>query len=588
MYSHNTFFGYASRDDFLHSDICKSTENLLNFLDSLQASDSAVRDLTLAAYDIVCMLDVNDEVSFKKNEFMLKLICQETVNNKLRPYSNLRHELFDRYYDRAWDNYKQNPVRDSTNWLMWLRPQVILNAAPGINSNATLLHCVLDALKHMCRLVTEELGPEYMISDDELCAIGYINISALVDGSYSTAFSRNLTRIVNMILGRAECPDDDNIASWIRWHQITDKLNGKIYDIEIKHGVAPLQLLDIHYTIIAALNSPEANDVDKGVANVIVAVADVLKTVPTDTLIRLQSHSMLFFEIYAAIRDTIYFPNDLEYKILTAMRKYSDATKRMCNIALNDRNNNLTSDILEDIKLDNSETANESIVPVYTEAIEYLDRWSFDYISGDEIEVALESSDDDDDRDIRRKSREKRDELNEKRRKQSEKIRGTSAKIYKGYKTYKDNEEKVDSQLASLTKTIAQKATGLETDKIRDEIVEGKKFSPIGILKRVLGTVAIFSTSKIAGIISVVTHFYLKDKVTNSERKMVCQELEAEIEIVNEKIEDARADGNRKAKYELIRTKNNLETALKKIQARSTKTNRIAATDAKAHLKAGV
>ena len=43
-------------------------------------------------------------------------------------------------------------------------------------------------------------------------------------------------------------------------------------------------------------------------------------------------------------------------------------------------------------------------------------------------------------------------------------------------------------------------------------------------------------------------------------------ELETEIELITEKIEDARGDGNREAKYAMMRTKKELEHALTRIK----------------------
>jgi hypothetical protein len=43
-------------------------------------------------------------------------------------------------------------------------------------------------------------------------------------------------------------------------------------------------------------------------------------------------------------------------------------------------------------------------------------------------------------------------------------------------------------------------------------------------------------------------------------------ELETEIKLIDEKIQDARGDNNREAKYAMMRTKSELENALKKIR----------------------
>ena len=137
-----------------------------------------------------------------------------------------------------------------------------------------------------------------------------------------------------------------------------------------------------------------------------------------------------------------------------------------------------------------------------------------------------------------------------------------SKKIYKAYRNYKSAEEKVDSQISKAITGIK----GVLTGDVRSEIIEGKKFSAIGLLKKLLGTVAIFSVSKIAGVVAIVVSYTLKKKTSVSERRKIIMELETEIKLIDEKIQDARGDGNRDAKYAMMRTKAELENALKKIR----------------------
>ena len=141
-------------------------------------------------------------------------------------------------------------------------------------------------------------------------------------------------------------------------------------------------------------------------------------------------------------------------------------------------------------------------------------------------------------------------------------------KIYKGYKKYKNNEEKVDSQLAKML-TAAKKA--FAQDKT-EEIISGKKFTPIGILKKVLKTAAVFSFSKIAGIVYLVTSHTLSKKRTEKQRAEILSQIDEEIKLLDEKIEDARSDGNRQAKYSLMRTRSELIRARDKIKYNLTAT----------------
>ena len=146
--------------------------------------------------------------------------------------------------------------------------------------------------------------------------------------------------------------------------------------------------------------------------------------------------------------------------------------------------------------------------------------------------------------------------------KDSAKMHSGEKKIYKAYRTYKSAEEKVDSQITKAVTGIK----GVMTGDVRTEIIEGKKFSAIGLLKKLLGTCALFSFGKIKAVIAIVVSYALKKKTTVSERRKIIMELETEIKLIDEKIEDARGDGNRDAKYSMMRTKAELENALKKIQ----------------------
>lgn len=135
-------------------------------------------------------------------------------------------------------------------------------------------------------------------------------------------------------------------------------------------------------------------------------------------------------------------------------------------------------------------------------------------------------------------------------------------KIYKAFKNYKNAEDKIDSQ---LTKMVNATKTMFLGD-VRTEIIDGNKVTPLGLLKKALGTAAIFAFGPIKGLILLVVRYSLKKQTTVSERKKIILELEAELEMIEEKIEDARGDGNRQAKYALMRTRTELNNAIRKIK----------------------
>lgn len=146
----------------------------------------------------------------------------------------------------------------------------------------------------------------------------------------------------------------------------------------------------------------------------------------------------------------------------------------------------------------------------------------------------------------------------------SSKMDQASRKIYSGYKAYKDAENKVDGQITKLIVALKDAFTGKKS--ARDRVIEGQQFSVIKILKKIMCTAAIFSYSKIAGILFVITKHYCSKEVDNKERKRLISELELEIKLLDEKIEDARGDGNRQAKYSMMRTRAELQKALEQIK----------------------
>jgi len=138
----------------------------------------------------------------------------------------------------------------------------------------------------------------------------------------------------------------------------------------------------------------------------------------------------------------------------------------------------------------------------------------------------------------------------------------TSDKIYHAYKSYKNAEDKVDSQITKAVNGMK----GVLIGDVKTEIIEGKKFSAIGMLKQLLGTVGLFAFGPIKAAIALVLRYTLKKSTTIAERKKIIMELESEIEMINEKIDDAKSDNDREAKYSMMRTKTELTNALNRIR----------------------
>jgi hypothetical protein len=146
--------------------------------------------------------------------------------------------------------------------------------------------------------------------------------------------------------------------------------------------------------------------------------------------------------------------------------------------------------------------------------------------------------------------------------KTSKGISDKERKIYNAYKKYKNYEEKIDSQLSKMLVSAKDAFTQDKTE----EIIEGKKFSPIGLLKKVLASAAIFSFSKVAGFVHLVLRYALNKNRTRKQKEEILIDLQTEISILDEKIEEAKGDGNRQAKYALMRTRAELQRAYEKIK----------------------
>lgn len=171
----------------------------------------------------------------------------------------------------------------------------------------------------------------------------------------------------------------------------------------------------------------------------------------------------------------------------------------------------------------------------------------------------------------------------------SQGIHKASVKTYVAYRKYKTQEQKIDSQLSKIIVNAGKTIIGIDDNTARKRVIGEERVSLVSILKRLLLTYAVFSYSKIGALCILITRFALRKNATEKERIKILTELQNEIEMVDEKIQDARLsdDKNAKeAKYALMRTKQNLENAYKRIKFRSKNTMTIGGIkDATNHIK---
>ena len=136
--------------------------------------------------------------------------------------------------------------------------------------------------------------------------------------------------------------------------------------------------------------------------------------------------------------------------------------------------------------------------------------------------------------------------------------------VRSAFKLAKDNVNKLGQQLDNVIGAIKNYITS--ADDMDYIVVEGKKFTFIGLVRKVLGTVAIFSFSKIFAICYLIIKWAGTAKAKKESKRKMTMLLNEEIEIVTEKIEDARAAGDNKAKYALMRSKKELENARDRVK----------------------
>lgn len=108
-------------------------------------------------------------------------------------------------------------------------------------------------------------------------------------------------------------------------------------------------------------------------------------------------------------------------------------------------------------------------------------------------------------------------------------------------------EKKADGAIGAIQKAYN---AGIRTILLKS----GKKTTPLGLFRKLCTGLTIFSATKIGFVLSIMLKRYFKKNVLPSERRKFIQELDIQISLVEERLEDARADGDREAKYELMRT----------------------------------
>lgn len=138
------------------------------------------------------------------------------------------------------------------------------------------------------------------------------------------------------------------------------------------------------------------------------------------------------------------------------------------------------------------------------------------------------------------------------------------SKAYGIAKDISDGTEKINQSITGLMNSMKKLFVG----DLRSEIIEGKQMTFMTLFKSLIGICFATQLGPVKGACALLIRYVAKRKMTTRERNQIIHELDSEIAIITEKIADADRDGNRKAKYNMMRTKAELERARNRIRNR--------------------
>lgn len=136
-------------------------------------------------------------------------------------------------------------------------------------------------------------------------------------------------------------------------------------------------------------------------------------------------------------------------------------------------------------------------------------------------------------------------------------------------KALKNHIDKASDSLDDAASNVVNKTRDKYRKDIREDIIEGQSRVRLGkALRNAIINVGAWAINPIFGAITTLGSLALRKTASEKERRLILQELEDELEIVNEKIEDARGDTDKENKYKLIRIKKKLEREITRVSFR--------------------
>lgn len=152
-------------------------------------------------------------------------------------------------------------------------------------------------------------------------------------------------------------------------------------------------------------------------------------------------------------------------------------------------------------------------------------------------------------------------------------VRTGSTKIAKATASTKATAKKISEPMVKMISDTWEKAKKVDEDERRKMIIQGgimpKIFRWIKRSILIMAGAAVGTAVPVASVITAISFiaWICTDKLLDRRVKnQILKELDDEIEICNEKIDDARGDASKEAKYKLIRIRNKLKRTQDRIR----------------------
>lgn len=156
------------------------------------------------------------------------------------------------------------------------------------------------------------------------------------------------------------------------------------------------------------------------------------------------------------------------------------------------------------------------------------------------------------------------------------KLRKINNKVNGKRNTVTKNLRRLDDKASDVVNRKLDSIINTGRDLAREKIVEGRpavkisRFIRNGIMALAAGTGAVSLLGPAAAAVIVAIGLYCKKNLTKKteerEKKRILLELETNLKITREKIEDAKAENDRKKKYQLMRIEATLEKEITRIK----------------------